>query len=88
MYGNQGLSIFKVCKNTDVLQLNYKIFVRKNKKDCVRVKRRLGSSFEGKNILFNVLPVLLHLPVSLQGITPTQCRKVWLIVPCSITKIN
>ena len=43
--------------NTDVFQLNCKIFLRKTKK-TVQVKRRGGSSFEGKNILFNVLPVL------------------------------
>lgn len=55
MYGNQDLSILKADMNTDVLQLNYKIFVRKTKK-TVQVKRRQGSSFEGKNILFNVLP--------------------------------
>lgn len=57
MYGNQGLSIFKVYMNTVVLQLNYKIVLRKTKK-TVQVKRRQGSSFEGKNILLNVLPVL------------------------------
>lgn len=48
---------FKVYMNTDVLQLNYKIFLRKTKK-TVQVKRRQRSRFEGKNILFNVLPVL------------------------------
>lgn len=71
--------------NTDVPQLNYKIFVRKTKK-TVQVKRRQGSSFEGKNILFNVLPV--YFSPGHHTYTVQVCGKAWLIVPCSITKIN
>lgn len=55
MYGNQSLSIFRVYMITDVPQLNYKIFLKKTKK-TMQVKRVQGSSFEGKNTPFNVLP--------------------------------
>lgn len=85
MYGNQGLTILKADMNTDVPQLNYKFFVRKTKK-TVQVKRRQGSSFEGKNILFNVLPV--YFSPGHHTYTVQVCRKVWLMVPCSITRIN
>lgn len=57
MYDNQDLSIFTVYLNTDIPQVNYRTILRKTKL-TVQVRRRQGSSFEGRCILFQVLPVL------------------------------
>lgn len=70
MYGNQDLSIFSIYMNTGVLLLHYKIFLRKIKKTTtVQVKTDSEAALKVKNILFNVLPLLTCMSVSLQGIT-------------------
>lgn len=48
----------------------------------MQVKRRQGSSFEGKNIPFNVLPV--YFSPGHHTYTAQVRRKVWLTVPCSL----